>query len=126
MKIEVSIGEIIDKISILDIKLRNIIDENKLINIRNEYDYLTKILNESGTFDLSSDEYKELFKINLHLWEIEDLIRIKEKEQSFDSEFISLARKVYITNDKRAELKKELNIKYGSNFIEEKSYSNYL
>jgi len=126
MKIEVSIGEIIDKISILDIKLRNIIDENKLINIRNEYDYLTKILNESGTFDLSSDEYKELFKINLHLWEIEDLIRIKEKEQSFDSEFISLARKVYITNDKRAELKKELNIKYGSNFIEEKSYSPYL
>lgn len=125
MKIEVSIGEIIDKISILDIKLRNIIDENKLINVRNEYDYLTKILNENGTFNLSSDEYKELYKINLYLWEVEDSIRIKEKEKNFDSEFISLARKVYITNDKRAELKKELNIKYGSNFIEEKSYQKY-
>lgn len=125
MKIEVSIGEIIDKISILDIKLRNIIDENKLINVRNEYDYLTKILNENGTFDLSSDEYKELYKINLYLWEVEDSIRIKEKEKNFDSEFISLAREVYITNDKRAELKKELNIKYGSNFIEEKSYQKY-
>ena len=126
MKIEVSIGEIIDKISILDLKLRNIIDENQLINIRKEYDYLINIVNEDGTFDLSSDEYKNLFGINLRLWQIEDSIRNKEKEKSFDSEFVSLARQVYITNDRRAELKKEINLKYGSNFIEEKSYSNYL
>jgi hypothetical protein len=125
MKIEVSIGEIVDKLTILDLKLRNILDESKLINVRKEYSYLKNIIDTDATFDLSSDEYKKLFQVNLKLWQIEDYIREKEFKNDFGPEFISLARQVYITNDERAKIKKEINLKYNSDFIEEKSYSNY-
>jgi len=125
MKIEVSIGEIVDKLTILDLKLRNILDESKLFNIRKEHDYLKEIITSDNTFDLSSDEYKKLFQINLKLWQIEDYIREKENEQDFGLEFISLARQVYKTNDERAKIKKDINLKYNSEFIEEKSYSKY-
>jgi hypothetical protein len=125
MKIEVSIGEIVDKITILDLKLRNILDEAKLFNIRKEYNYLKEIIVIDNTFDLSSDEYKKLFQVNLKLWQIEDYIREKENEQDFGLEFISLARQVYKTNDERAKIKKEINLKYNSEFVEEKSYSQY-
>ena len=125
MKIEVSIGEIVDKITILDLKLRNILDEAKLFNIRKEYNYLKEIIVIDNTFDLSSDEYKKLFQVNLKLWQIEDYIREKENEQEFGLEFISLARQVYKTNDERAKIKKEINLKYNSEFVEEKSYSQY-
>ena len=125
MKIEVSIGEIVDKLTILDLKLRNILDESKLFNIKKEHNYLKKIITSDNTFDLSSDEYKKLFQINLKLWQIEDYIREKENEQDFGLEFISLARQVYKTNDERAKIKKDINLKYNSEFIEEKSYSKY-
>lgn len=123
MKIEISIGEIVDKLSILQIKKDNINDESKLINIKNEYLYLHKIV--FADLNVNIDDYTFLLNINKQLWDIEDQIRIKEKKQEFDNEFIELARSIYITNDKRAELKKEINIKYGSKFIEEKSYEKY-
>ena len=125
MKIEVSIGEIVDKLTILDLKLRNILDDSKLINVKKEYDYLKEIILNDGTFDLSSEDYKNLFQVNLTLWQIEDYIREKERIKDFGPEFIDLARRVYITNDKRASLKKYINLKYNSDFIEEKSYSPY-
>jgi hypothetical protein len=125
MKIEVSIGEIVDKLTILDLKLRNILDESKLINVTKEHSYLKNIIDTDGTFDLSSDEYKKLFQVNLKLWQIEDYIREKEFKNDFGPEFISLARQVYKTNDERAKIKKEINLKYNSEFVEEKSYSEY-
>lgn len=123
MKIEISIGEIVDKLSILQIKKDNINDESKLINIKNEYLYLHEIV--FANLNVNIDDYTFLLNINKQLWNIEDQIRIKEKKQEFDNEFIELARSVYITNDKRAELKREINIKYGSKFVEEKSYEKY-
>jgi hypothetical protein len=123
MKIETSIGEIVDKLSILKIKKNNIKDETKLININKEYDYLFQI-----TFDelkIEESDFYDLVIINERLWDIEDSIRDKERDYSFDSEFIELARSVYFTNDKRAEIKKNINLKYGSLFVEEKSYNKY-
>jgi hypothetical protein len=123
MKIETSIGEIVDKLSILNIKKNNIKDETKLINISKEYDYLFQI-----TFDelkIEESDFYDLVIINERLWDIEDSIRDKERDSSFDSEFIELARSVYFTNDKRAEIKKNINLKYGSLFVEEKSYNKY-
>jgi hypothetical protein len=123
MEIEVSIGEIVDKLSILHIKKLNIKDESKMINIEKEYQYLNDIV--FNRLNIKSDDFDRLVEINTKLWEIEDDIRDKERSKEFDSIFIELARNVYFTNDKRAEIKKEINIKYGSLFIEEKSYSDY-
>jgi hypothetical protein len=123
MNIEVSIGEIVDKLSILRIKKNNILDVIKLENIIAEYDYLNDIV--FNQLKVSQDDFFNLLLINEKLWDIEDKIRDKERDKSFDSEFIELARSVYFTNDKRAEIKKEINLKYGSLFVEEKSYSNY-
>jgi hypothetical protein len=125
MKIEVSIGEIVDKLTILEIKKENIKDENKLVDIVKEYNYLKEIVvNEIG-FSLESEEYKKLLGINKKLWNIEDDIRDKEKLKIFDDEFIELARSVYFTNDIRAAQKKYINLKLNSEFIEHKSYSDY-
>ena len=125
MKIKVSIGEIVDKLTILEIKKENIKDENKLVDIVKEYNYLKDIVvNEIG-FSLESDEYIDLLKTNKKLWDIEDRIRYKEKRKSFDNEFIDLARSVYFTNDVRASQKKQINLKLNSEFIEHKSYSDY-
>lgn len=123
MKIEVSIGEIVDKLSILRIKKDNIKDKVKLNNIIQEYEYLEKIVFEELKID--EDDFLELCVINLKLWNIEDDIRIKEKNNEFDKEFVDLARSVYINNDKRAEIKKYINVKYKSLFVEEKSYEKY-
>lgn len=123
MKIEVSIGEIVDKLSILKIKKNNIKDELKLVNVINEYDYLHNIV--FNELKIDENDFFNLVIINERLWDIEDKIRDKEKEKSFDSEFVELARSVYFTNDKRAEMKKEINLKYGSLFVEEKSYNHY-
>ena len=123
MKIEVSIGEIVDKLSILKIKKNNITDESKLINIINEYDYLHNIV--FNELRIENEDFFNLLIINERLWDIEDKIRDKEREKSFDDDFIELARSVYFTNDKRADVKKEINIKYGSIFVEEKSYNQY-
>jgi hypothetical protein len=123
MKIEVSIGEIVDKLSILNIKKNNIADESKLFNIISEYDYLYDVV--FNQLKIESDDFNNLLLVNQVLWKIEDDIRDKERDKVFDTEFIELARSVYTTNDKRSEIKKEINLKYGSLFVEEKSYSNY-
>jgi hypothetical protein len=124
MKIEVSIGEVVDKLSILSIKLKKIKDEDKLKNIRKEYDILKSSMEENG-IQVESDQFKELESTNLILWDIEDRIRVKESRKEFDEDFIELARKVYFSNDKRSEIKREINIKYGSDLIEEKEYVKY-
>ena len=125
MNIEVSHGEIVDKLTILQIKKTNIIDPIKLDNIVKEYDYLLYVVENDLGISTESPEYLELLSINNELWVIEDDIRDKERDKVFDNEFIELARSVYTTNDKRAEIKKKINLKYGSLFVEEKSYSNY-
>jgi len=123
MNIEVSIGEIVDKLTILRIKKNNITDESKLFNVVTEYDYLYDVV--FNQLKIESDDFYNLLLVNERLWDIEDLIRDKERDKVFDTEFIELARSVYVTNDKRAELKKEINLKYGSLFVEEKSYKGY-
>jgi hypothetical protein len=125
MKIEVSIGEIVDKLSILKIKTENINDKVKLDNVIKEYEYLLGVVEGDLNISTDSDLYNELLSINKELWDIEDDIRDKEREKSFDDEFVSLARSVYFTNDKRADVKKRINIEYGSDFVEEKSYNKY-
>ena len=132
MKIEVSNGEIIDKYTILEIKLENIADENKRTNIVNEYRALTPNItdifaNADRNGDLNTLEvlYKSLLNINKTLWNIEDIIRDHEREERFDSDFIELARSVYYTNDERAEVKKQINQLTGSTLVEEKSYQEY-
>ena len=123
MKIEVSIGEIVDKLSILDIKQQKITDADKLANIQREYQYLYEIV--FSMLNVNPDEYNQLLLVNEELWNIEDDIRIKEKNKEFDEDFIRLARLVYVTNDIRFEIKKVINLKYNSNFQEEKSYEQY-
>ena len=125
MKIEVSIGEIVDKLTILDIKMSNILDPEKLKNISKEYGYLKDVVEDDLGISTTSESYNKLLNINKELWDIEDDIRDKERNKEFDERFIELARAVYVTNDKRAEAKKEINLKFGSNFVEEKSYAKY-
>lgn len=124
MKVEVSIGELVDKVSILSIKLRKIKTAEKLKNIQKEYDILIKSMDAEG-IEVTSDEFKRLEEINLKLWDIEDQIRLKEVSKSFDDEFIELARSVYFINDDRAAVKKEINLKFGSDLVEEKEYAEY-
>ena len=123
MNIEVSTGEIVDKLSIIQIKKNNIKDNEKLININKEYDYLYKIVFED--LKITKEDFYKLIWINEKLWKIEDDLRIKENKKEFDEEFIELARSVYYTNDERANIKKDINIKYKSDFVEEKSYNKY-
>ena len=127
MKVEVSNGELLDKISILELKLLKIEDKEKLVNIQNEFDELNPLvvdLFEKYDGQLQN-HYLELAKINGQLWDIEDWIRDCEREKRFDEEFIQLARSVYVTNDRRSEVKKEINILTGSGLVEEKSYKDY-
>ena len=119
----ISIGELIDKITILEIKQINMTGI-KLKNINKEVKLLKNILQDQN-LEINIDLIKNLKQINKKLWEIEDNIRIKESNQEFDEEFIKLARSVYIENDKRASIKKEINQKYNSDLVEEKSYKNY-
>ena len=119
----ISIGELIDKITILEIK-QIYMTGIKLKNINKEMKLLKNIL-QNNNLEINIDLIKNLKNINKKLWEIEDNIRIKESKQEFDEEFIKLARSVYIENDKRASIKKEINQKYNSDLVEEKSYKNY-
>lgn len=123
----ISIGELIDKITILEIKNLKISDEQKLVNIRIELEFLNDKLNNLNVLkDVNTfEDKKELFAINSKLWEIEDSIREKENQKLFDSEFIELARSVYITNDERFRVKNTINIRYNSLIKEEKSYKGY-
>ena len=128
MKIEVSNGEILDKFSILEIKLQEIKDEAKLANVQKEYDSLKSAVDSiySSTDQVSLKIlYTDLLNVNKTLWNVEDHIRECERNESFGSDFIELARSVYYTNDERAEIKKRINIATGSSLVEEKSYEQY-
>jgi hypothetical protein len=124
MKIEVSNGDLIDRASILSIKLQKIKSKEKLLNVQKEFDILFESMRSIGISE-GSQEFQNLKKINLTLWEVEDRIRMKEFRQEFDDEFIRLARKIYFENDKRSEIKRQINITTGSTLIEEKEYVEY-
>ncbi len=124
MKIEVSTGEIVDKVSILEIKLEKITNSEKLSNVQCEYDLLKKSMESLGITTDSSD-YRELKNINLSIWITEDEIRKKELQRDFGREFVELARKVYFDNDKRASVKRRINLEHNSLIVEEKEYTDY-
>ena len=121
----ISLGELIDKISILVIKEKKIKDEKKNNLIREELTLLRKTLNEIINNNAINNYLKQLIDVNSTLWKIEDEIRDCEKNKKFDQKFIKLARSVYITNDRRAEIKLEINNKFGSKIVEVKSYTKY-
>ncbi len=127
MKVEVSNGELLDKLSILELKLKNIKDDKKLINIKNEHGGLSPLCN--NLFNNYGNElrslYAKLSEINAELWKIEDDIRECERNKDFGDEFVQLARAVYFTNDKRSDVKKSINLLTESGFVEEKSYEDY-
>ena len=127
MKVEVSNGELLDKLTILGLKLTNIADVQKLSNIQKEHDELSPLADQ--LFDSYGEELKNLYKklteINSELWTIEDDIRECERNKDFGSDFVSLARAVYFTNDKRSDVKKAINLLTDSGFVEEKSYKDY-
>jgi len=124
--IPISWGELFDKLTILEIKLENLQDKNALKNVKIEYDQLYIIYKKN----FLENEKAKLFiinlkKINEKLWDIEDEIRKKERNKTFDEEFIKLARYVYITNDQRSQIKRNINETFDSKIIEEKSYQDY-
>ena len=119
----ISIGELIDKITILEIK-KNKLQNSKLKNVLKELSFLRKLM-EKHQIEITDDLFTQLKEINLTLWNIEDQIRIKEKNKEFDNIFIELARSVYFTNDKRSEIKKKINQLSNSEITEEKSYAEY-
>ena len=126
LQVPVSVGEVLDKITILQIKLAYISDAAKRVNIQNELDALLPLVaSDAFTTDQMQGLMAELKAVNEALWEIEDDIREKEAAKNFNAEFIRLARSVYITNDRRAEIKKKINLATGSDLVEEKSYESY-
>jgi hypothetical protein len=128
MKIEVSNGEILDKLSILAIKLERISDEEKIKNIQIEYEILSETYRQL-IFEFGEnliELYDKLKEINQKLWDIENSIRECEEANDFSNHFITLARNIYITNDRRSIIKKQINIRTKSKIIEEKSYHNYI
>jgi hypothetical protein len=126
IEVPVSPGELLDKITILRIKSARMRDASKLANVRSELEALERIWNASpyAAVDVASD-VNALLAVNERLWTIEDDIRDKERAQTFDGDFVRLARAVYIENDERAAIKRRLNVKLGSSLIEEKSYAEY-
>ena len=125
IKANISIGELVDKITILEIKSLKIENKDKLKNVKYELEILNKIFNKLVTTEDVLKAKKELYKINLEMWEIEDKIRLFEKEKKFDEDFIQLARNVYKTNDNRSRIKKRLNLLLSSDLIEEKEYISF-
>lgn len=126
IKVPVSFGEVLDKITILEIKSERIKDEAKVRNVRLELDELSATWAEAvKDQDAIAELRRQLKAVNEELWVIEDDIRDEEAKQDFGPKFIELARAVYVTNDKRAALKKDINLALGSRFVEEKSYQDY-
>jgi hypothetical protein len=119
----ISIGELVDKITILEIK-KNKLQNSKLDNVLKELSFLRKLM-AKHQIEITDNLFTQLKEINLKLWNIEDQIRIKEKNKEFDNIFIELARSVYFTNDKRSEIKKRINRLSNSEITEEKSYAEY-
>jgi len=126
MEIKVSVGELLDKITILGIKLNKLENSEKLDNVRKEWDYLSTKIPTSIKDDIQfAPLFNKLLSINRELWDIEDGKRECERKKEFGEHFIDLARQVYIKNDLRAAIKKEINIHFNSEFTEEKSYKKY-
>jgi hypothetical protein len=126
ISVPVAYGELIDKITILEIKSARIGDAAKLANVRTELDLLDATWRADAGSEIDIEaERAALRRVNEALWDIEDRIRIKEKDKAFDDEFIELARSVYIRNDERAAIKRAINQKLGSTLVEEKSYAEY-
>ncbi|MCZ6808601.1 MAG: DUF6165 family protein [Proteobacteria bacterium] len=124
--VPISPGELLDKITILEIKSERIDAPQKVANVRHELELLSNVWSDSVTEDkVIADLHQQLKTINEELWEIEDDIRDQERQNSFGERFIELARAVYVTNDKRAQAKKDVNLHLGSEIIEEKSYQDY-
>ena len=123
MKIEVSNGEIVDKLTIIEIKLEKITDPAKRVNLENEFRVLDEAM--AAFIDRSNPLYKELLGVNMELWDIEDRIRDLERRKDFGQEFIDTARSVYFRNDHRSERKRTINLTTGSGLVEEKSYEKY-
>ena len=121
----VSLGELVDKISILQIKKTNIKDNEKLLLVKEELSFLQQTLNDHVNSDQIKPFLDSLIDINSKLWVIEDDIRDCERDKNFDQKFIDLARSVYFTNDKRSEIKLEINKKFDSKIVEVKSYEKY-
>ena len=124
MLVEISNGELLDKISILELKLLKVEDKEKLINVKKEFEVLNPLvvdLFENNDSQLQN-HYLDLAKLNGELWDIENWIRDCEREKRFDKEFVELARSVYITNDKRSDVKMLINLLTGSNLVEIKDY----
>ena len=125
-QVPISWGELFDKITILQIKLENLTLKNALENVEQELKKLQSIVTQNGPKTMETIQLEgELSQINQQLWGIEDKIRDKERANSFDDEFIQLARSVYITNDERSRIKRKINDMFGSELVEEKSYSKY-
>ena len=122
-KIPISLGELVDKITILKIKLK-ILNGQRKVNVKKEYDLLNDVL-KASSFIFEDDLMLELQRINQKLWDVEDEIRIKELNNDFKKDFIALARSIYKLNDKRSEIKKMINKKYNSIIFEEKIYEKY-
>ena len=126
IQVPVSPGEVLDKITILEIKSERMDDPGKVANVRRELDLLQETWRQSVDEDETVRRiHAKLKSVNEALWEIEDDIRDKERAKEFDERFIELARSVYVTNDLRANAKKELNVYLGSEIVEEKSYQDY-
>ena len=121
----ISLGELVDKISILIIKQKNIADENKLDHVKKELDFLQKTLTNYVQQEEINNYLENLININSKLWNIEDDIRECERKKLFDKTFIDLARSVYFTNDERAKVKNDINKIFGSELVEVKSYEEY-
>jgi hypothetical protein len=126
IRVPISPGELLDKITILRIKSARMSDPNKLANVRRELQALEETwgLTEYAKVDIKA-EVNALLQVNERLWVIEDDIRDKERAQAFDADFIRLARAVYVENDERAAIKRRINLKLGSSIVEEKSYAEY-
>lgn len=126
IKVDLAYGELLDKITILQIKSERITDAAKVANVNKELNLLNNLWqsDEKSSVDISG-EFTALKEINEKIWDIEDGIRDKERVKEFDEKFTELARSVYFSNDKRAEIKRAINLKLGSDLIEEKSYSDY-
>ena len=122
IKVPISIGELCDKYTILQIKREKITDKHNLVNVEKELRYLESIVTE---LNITSNKLIELKLVNEKLWNIEDNIRIKESNKNFDGEFIELARSVYVTNDLRFEIKNNISKEYNSDIFEVKSYNKY-
>lgn len=126
IKTPISVGELLDKITILEIKSEKIRDVEKLKNVEHELNLLKKVWSGCDLGNQQVEHLKDNLKnVNLRLWKIEDDIRIQEKEKNFGEVFIQLARSVYFENDQRAAIKKEINVLTGSDVVEEKSYEDY-